>query len=479
MSAKRISRREMLRGLGLAAAGTALAACAPEVIRETVEVEVEKIVEVEKTVEVEVEKEVVVKETVMVEAAPAEPETIQIQYAFVWDTTNYLGLVQSELLKMHDNRVPDTNVQVELIVAGGEAIELALAAGEPPDVFWHRYQQSTIDAIDEGLMVCAQDMMEADGISLDIYADAPREAYTWQGKMWAFPYEVVIHLWAYDAKLFREAGVEPPAKNWTWDDLVDIGLKMTRDKNGKHPGESGFDINEVEVWGIGPWFYFGGEEHYVRIAGGEFISEDGTELTYVHQPFIDTINWFRDMFNTHQIAIQTRPEKGLQTGAIAMLETGNWALLGLYKDVPELGAVYPPTHPGAQKMSTVLPDKELWIPVQDDQDRVWAAYEFARWWAIDKYIEYALLSGYLPFLKADLEDIRWTNLIEDKPFMKVAEEMVQYGHARFWKLFPGAFEAWPVMHELWEAIPATDIPAEELLIDAQEECQRILDKYRT
>lgn len=56
--AKKISRREMLRLLGLAGAGV-LAGCAtPETIVETVEktVEVEKVVEVERTVEVEVEK---------------------------------------------------------------------------------------------------------------------------------------------------------------------------------------------------------------------------------------------------------------------------------------------------------------------------------------------------------------------------------------------------------------------------------------
>jgi len=35
MSAKKISRREMLKGLGLAVAGTALAACAPKVVKET------------------------------------------------------------------------------------------------------------------------------------------------------------------------------------------------------------------------------------------------------------------------------------------------------------------------------------------------------------------------------------------------------------------------------------------------------------
>ncbi len=53
--AKKLSRREMLRLIGIAGAGTFLAACTPETIiqtvEKTVEVEVEKTVEVEKIVE--------------------------------------------------------------------------------------------------------------------------------------------------------------------------------------------------------------------------------------------------------------------------------------------------------------------------------------------------------------------------------------------------------------------------------------------
>ena len=449
MQAKRVSRREFLGAAAVGVAGAGLAACVP--------------------------------------AAPAEedvgamPEEITITYSFPIPEADYLGATQKALAEKHDFRVPDTNVVVDVqLGVASEAVDLAMSAGDPPDVFWHRYQQSTIDAINEGLYENAQELMEADGISLDIYADGPRDAYSpavVDGKMWAFPYEVVIHLWAYNPVLFDEAGVEPPDKNWTWTDALEIGVQMTWDDEGRHPNEDGFNINEVEVWGMGPWFYFGGEEHYPRIAGGEYTNEDVSEITITGPPFTQTIDWFRELFRT-PIAIEARPEKGLQTGRIAIYETGNWALLGLKQDMEELGAVYPPTHPDTNLMSTVLPDKELWIPKKEGGAQLDAAYKFAKWWSHDMYIEYALETGYIPYLKRDLEDPRWLELIANNPFMQVAEEMVQYGHARFWSLFPGAFEAWPVMHEMWSAISATDTPAEQLLEDAQTECQRIMDKYR-
>ena len=71
MSRKRMSRRQMLKGIGLAAVGAAAAACKPQtvVIKETVIVEgtpqvVEKVVE----------------QTVVVEAPPVEAEMVEISF---------------------------------------------------------------------------------------------------------------------------------------------------------------------------------------------------------------------------------------------------------------------------------------------------------------------------------------------------------------------------------------------------------------
>ncbi|MBM3303052.1 MAG: extracellular solute-binding protein, partial [Deltaproteobacteria bacterium] len=296
------------------------------------------------------------------------------------------------------------------------------------------------------------------------------------GKMWAFPYEVVVHLWTYDARMFREAGVEPPKKDWTWLDLIDLGTKMTRDKSGKHPNEEGFDVNDVDCWGIGPWYYFLGNEHYYRIAGGEYLSPDMKRITINTEPFYEVFAFFREIFRERQIGVKTRPEKGLQTGKIALYETGNWALIGLERDVPELMAVYPPTHPETNILSTPLPQKELWIPKQKDPEIADAAYRFGKWWSLEMYVDFAVLTGYIPYLKRDLEDIRWKNLIADKPFMQVAQELVPHGRARFYTLFPLAAEAVPIMTELWDAIEATDTPPEQLLSKAEAECQRILEK---
>ena len=57
----------------------------------------------------------------------------------------------------------------------------------------------------------------------------------------------------YNKALFEEAGIEPPSTDasnpWTWDEYEDAAIRLTKDINGKHPGEEGFDPNNISVWG--------------------------------------------------------------------------------------------------------------------------------------------------------------------------------------------------------------------------------------
>ena len=76
-STKKLNRREMLKVLGMAAAGTALAACGPAPTPQVVEKVVTKEVEVEKVVTKEVEKVVEKEKEVIVTATAAPVETVE------------------------------------------------------------------------------------------------------------------------------------------------------------------------------------------------------------------------------------------------------------------------------------------------------------------------------------------------------------------------------------------------------------------
>jgi peptide/nickel transport system substrate-binding protein len=107
----KLTRREFIRISALGAAGAAAAACAPQtvVVKETVEVEVEKVVK--ETVEVEVEK--VVKETVIVQPSP-EPTPTPIPEAMFDEAPVLAEMVSAGSLPPVDERVGPEALVVQM-----------------------------------------------------------------------------------------------------------------------------------------------------------------------------------------------------------------------------------------------------------------------------------------------------------------------------------------------------------------------------
>lgn len=455
MSRRKVSRRDFLAASGAATAGALLAACGPA-------------------------------------AAPAAEsdsgdmpaaEGYSIVYTYPHPDTNMLGGNQRLILERYDSMVPGTEVQVEL-KTGYEMsrVQADLAAGTAPDLFWAGYT-SVIQAIDEGLIVNQQDYMEASGVDFDDFVDGIEAIYappTVGGHFWGMPYEQVVVLFAYNVAALEESGMEPPPKDWTWDDVIEWGVNVTRDVNGKRPNEDGFDPNEVDIWGVAYWQHFAIQEYLPWTAGQLYVDETRTKATINNDGVRDSLQYLRDAYASGS-ATEKPPEKGLVSGKVVFQEVGNWGLLDFEKQIGEggLGALYTPSHPVHQITATPWYDKELWMPVQDDKNREAAAYEFSEWWALgDPYLEFCLETGYFPFTKSHFADQRWLDAIEGKEFMEIAGEMPAYAtNTRFWALFKGAQEAQQSMYELWDLAVHTDEDLEVLMAAAEAEVQRIIDKY--
>ena len=71
--------------------------------------------------------------------------------------------------------------------------------------------------------------------------------------MWGSGCNVATIALYYNKDLLKEAGVEFPTTDadnpWTWTEFVENAKKLTTDGSGKHPGDDGFDTDNVSVYG--------------------------------------------------------------------------------------------------------------------------------------------------------------------------------------------------------------------------------------
>ena len=287
MQAKMLTRRHFLAAAELVATGAIAAACQPKIVekivKETVVVTQEKLVE----------KEKIVKETVVVEKAVKEAVTIKpVMMAYMWDDAI------KALLPNFLEQNPDIKVE-PMVVPGWGDYPLKVAAmhasatlgdtleyNQGPDIYTWAYK-AVIRPLDNLIEAAKYDMTQ--------FFPAGITGSSYSGHLYAIPQDthpgtVCID---FNKTLMAKYGVTPPTSDWTWEDMVGIAKKMSidTDKDGK-----------TDIWGINNWN--NSTQHVyprLRTNGGQFYDPTGHTCLFDQEPNIKTLKEFQDLIWVHKV----------------------------------------------------------------------------------------------------------------------------------------------------------------------------------
>lgn len=321
--AQSISRREMLKGLGLGAAGLVLAACTPKVVKETVQVE--KVVE----------KEV----TRVVTAVAASQEPIEIVHMLpgpldpvAWAAEAF-NLAQNEV-KVDISFMPWSDYW--------DKLSTVFAAGTPPDVAGTH----TSTVRQHAFMGVLRDLNPYIQSTPDFPTDwiqVATDLWRHKGGLYGIAWDVALLGMYYNKTLFDKAGIgRYPGGDWTWDDAKEWCTAIATDRNGKHPGEEGFEPRSLAVWGMNN--VTGGWAITMRVLimsfGGNLFDEDNTECLITDPEALECITWFHDAI--HKWYIHTPPQvqaelpRGIyMTGISGMTYQMLWPAAAFAKEPPD------------------------------------------------------------------------------------------------------------------------------------------------
>lgn len=132
-----------------------------------------------------------------------------------------------------------------------------------------------------------------------------------------------------------DAANEPypsPDKPYTWDEFVAVARCLTLDKNGKHPGEDGFDKDNIVQYGafVNNWTWQ--MEVWALSNGGAWFSKDGKEVLINSPEAIEFIQKVADLALVEHVSpLNVIPEDngvgiGIGSGTVAMTTDGTWRL---------------------------------------------------------------------------------------------------------------------------------------------------------
>lgn len=262
------------------------------------------------------------------EEGNASTEKVKITYS-MWGSAEEGSKTQEIADKFNASQ---DRIEVEVVAIPWEnymtKLNTMATAGQLPDTGMLK-EDGIIQWSSEGMLNDVSTMYDgSDSKPLDSLA------YRYNGTPVAYASANEVLLLYYNKDMFDKAQVAyPPAAldgAWTWDEFVETAKKLTIDKNGKHPGESGFDPDSITQYGCMvenlPWQL----ETWALSNGGGFYSNDGSEVKIGEDASIEAIQKVADLHLKDHVAplsvgqTDDGVQRSLIAGTVAMTTNGAW-----------------------------------------------------------------------------------------------------------------------------------------------------------
>jgi multiple sugar transport system substrate-binding protein len=133
----------------------------------------------------------------------------------------------------------------------------------------------------------------------------------------------------YARDVFDEAGIDYPPNDpdeaWTWDEFVDVCIKLTKDANGLTPADEGFDPENIVRYGVNASMWWPIWGSFILSNGGQIVDEDGNFA--MNQPAaVEALQKVCDLKNVQHVAPTVTASESLPSSDVALL-TGTYAMV--------------------------------------------------------------------------------------------------------------------------------------------------------
>ena len=301
------------------------------------------------------------------------------------------------------------------------------------------------------------------------------EPFEHKGKTHGVPFQFIIQSWVYNKSLFATANVAPPTADWTLDDLLAAGRRISK-PDGSQFGAL-IQHHFYEAW---PWVYANNADLVTNT--------DPVRSQIDHPKVVEVFQYLVDLIHKHRISPVVQGANaakgfGFTEGNVAIHKVArpNDTHTAV-KERFQMDAMLVPRWPGTRKRSTEVTHQGLMVTrFAKERGREEAATLFATWMGgepgqtliarlggatpVYKKIAYGPLhlDGRVPGLKALLDSL------ENKGDQQ----------SRMFKIFKGTQEFQDEVSPILNAGFGGDLSVPEMIAQAQRAGQATLDKARS
>ncbi|MEZ9526429.1 ABC transporter substrate-binding protein [Enterovibrio norvegicus] len=382
-----------------------------------------------------------------------------------------LTKVVDEMVTEFESQNPD--IKVNAIYSGNyddtrvRALS-ALSSGEPAQLAV-MFSIDVYDLIEQDLITPFDDVMngEEDQAWLNDFYPALMENGQAEGKTWGIPFQRSTIVAYYNKDMFKAAGLDPEMPPKTWDELVEMGKKLTND-----------DTYGLMIPSTGyPYWMF----QALSIQNGQkLMSDDGLETYFDDPKVVETLKYWKSLSAEHGIMPTGTVEWGTLRQAFLEGKTAMmWHSTGNLSSVKK-GAKFDfgvAMLPGKARLGSPTGGGNFYLFKDTSQKEKEASLKLVKFMTSpEQAANWSIATGYMGVSKSAYETEALKNYTVEFPPSLVARNQLEHAVAEF-----STYETARVREGLNNAIQSalTDSKTpEEALGEAQKSAKRLLRDYQ-
>ncbi len=222
---------------------------------------------------------------------------------------------------MNDYMAKNPNIKIEVIASPFaqylQKVQMTLSTGGA-DLF-------EVDPTQISQLVYYKLILAADNLmkNKDDFLPIALQMGSCKGKIYSWPIMESSQVLYYNADMMATIGAKPPQKpenRWTWNEVKDVALKITKDLNGDGNNDVwGIDVQQAnrpyQLWPLM-------ESKGVDPVSKDFLSVDG----FLNNPkAVEAFQFYGDLYNKWKVASKSPIQEAFETGKVGMFLAGPWA----------------------------------------------------------------------------------------------------------------------------------------------------------
>ncbi len=293
------------------------------------------------------------------------------------------------------------------------------------------------------------------------------------GHVWGIPFQrsTVVMYWNKDA--FKQAGLDPEKAPQTWDELVQMGKKLTKTDASGNTSQWGVEIPSTSF----PYWLF---QCLTTTNDALLMNESGTQTHFDDPKVIEALQYWVDLGRKDKIMPPgiiewgTTP-KDFFEGRTAIMWTTTGNLTNVKKNAPfPFGVAMIPEH---KRRGSPTGGGNFYVFKKSTPEQQAAAVKFMQWMTTpERAAQWGMETGYVAVTPAAWKTPEMQKYVAGFPEAAVARDQLQYSVAEL-----STHDNQRVTKALNDGIQAAltgKKPAAQAMKDAQREADRILKPYR-